>query len=130
MADAETLQKSAESGQASFGSAGDTVMSDLMQSAKVFAGDLQHSAEDANKVKEQLKVQLEEASGLDGADFTDPAEMKKAEDTMGKIEELLVEFEKAADDTKALHELARGTEYSKDGELKKVEGEPIKQYHP
>merc|ERR1719359_2621416 len=131
MADAETLQKSAESGQASFGSAGDTVMSDLMQSAKVFAGDLQHSAEDANKVKEKLKVQLDEASGpLEGADFTDPENMKKAEDTMKKIEEILVEFEKATEDAKALHELARGTEYSKEGELKKAEGEPLKQYHP
>jgi len=131
MADSETLQKSAEKGQASFGSAGDTVMSDLMQSAKVFAGDLQHSAEDANKVKEKLKVQLDEATGpLEGADFTDPENMKKAEDTMGKIEEILVEFEKATEDSKALHELARGTEYSTDEELKKVDGEPLKQYHP
>merc|ERR1719353_1484583 len=38
-------------------------------------------------------------------------------------------MEVAKDEAMKLHELARGTEY-KDGELKKVDGEPLKQYTP
>lgn len=129
-ADAASLQSAAEAGQAAFGSAGDTVMSDLMQSAKVFAGELQHTAEDAMKTGEELSAAVEKAEGMEGADFTNPEEMKKAEDLMKKIEETLTKLEEESEKSMDLHELARGTEYTKDGELKEVEGEPLKQYMP
>merc|ERR1719428_870165 len=130
LADSESLQSAAEAGQAAFGSAGDTVMSDLMQSAKVFAGELQHTAEDAMKTGEELSAAVEKAEGMKGADFTNPEEMKTAEDLMKKIEETLTKLEEESEKSMDLHELARGTEYTKDGELKEVEGEPLKQYMP
>merc|ERR1719375_126546 len=129
MEDAEKLQAAAETGQATFGNAGDTVMSDLMQSAKVFAGELTHNIEGAVKLGKELDAEVKDAEGMDGADFTDPEEMKKAEDLMKKMDEMLSEMEVAKEEAMKLHELARGTEY-KDGELKEVDGEPLKQYYP
>lgn len=128
-ADAADLQTAAESAQKTFGTAGDTVMSDLLQGAKVFAGEFQHAAEDALKTGEELSATAEEAKGMDGADFTNPDEIKKAEDLMKKIEETLTTLEEEKEKAMDLHELARGTEY-KDGDLKEVEGEPLKQYYP
>jgi len=136
-ADAEALQAEAEAAQGKFGTAGDTVMSDLLQGAKVFAGELQHATEDAMKTGEELSATAEEAKGMDGADFTDPDEMKKAEDLMKKIEETLTKLEEEKETAMDLHELAKGSEYKfeegskeKAGELKEVEGEPLKQYYP
>jgi len=129
MEDAEKLQAAAETGQATFGNAGDTVMSDLMQSAKVFAGELTHNIEGAVKLGKELEKEVEDAKGMDGADFTDPEKMKKAEDLMKTMDEMLSKMEVAKDEAMKLHELARGTEY-KDGELKKVDDEPLKQYTP
>jgi len=128
MGDAEALQSAAQAGQDAFGKAGDTVMSDLMQSAKVFAGEFQHKVEDATKIGSKLDEEVSEANGK--FDFTDPASMKKAEDTMKNMEETLAKLEAAKEEGMDLHELARGTEYSKDGELKEAEGEPLKQYKP
>jgi len=125
----EDLQSVADQGQASFGNAGDTVMSDLMQTAKVFAGDLEKAANEGNKIGEDLATLADEAAALDGADFTDPAKMKEAEVLMKKMEETLVEAEAGTDKALDLHELAVGLEFE-DGEPKKVEGEPLKQYHP
>jgi len=128
--DGESLQSAADQGQAAFGSAGDTVMSDLMQTAKVFAGDLEKASNAGIKVVEQLEALDGEAKALDGADFTDPAEMKKAEEVMKKMEATLAEAEATKTKAMDLHELVAGMEFEEDTEFKKVEGEPVKQYHP
>merc|ERR1719198_1478101 len=49
--------------------------------------------------------------------------MKSIEETLTKLEE---EKEAAMD----LHELLKGSKYTKAGELEEVEGEPLKQYYP
>jgi hypothetical protein len=128
-ADADALQSAAEAGQAKFGTAGDTVMSDLMQTAKVFAGEIDKAVAPAVKLGEELGAAVEEAKGMDGADFTDPAEMKKAEELLKKMEEGLTEMEGMSEKVMDLHELARGSEYTDEGKLKEVEGEPLKQFH-
>jgi len=129
--DAELLQSVAEAGQATFGTAGDTVMSDLMQSAKVFAGEFQHAAEGADKKAKDLKAVVEGAPGGD-ADFTDPATMKEAEVAMQTMEEQLGALEDDKAKVMDLHELARGIEFSKNEKgndhLPDVEGEPLNQY--
>merc|ERR1719160_2422485 len=89
----ESLQSAADQGQAAFGKAGDTVMSDLMQSAKVFAGELEKAGKAGTKAQDELGTLEQEAAGMDGADFTDPAEMKKAEGLMKSMEEKLAEAE-------------------------------------
>jgi hypothetical protein len=129
-ADSDALQAAADLGQATFGTAGDPVMSDLMQSAKVFAGEVQHTCERAQKDGEELDTVVQDAKALDGADFTDPSKMKEAEDSMKKMEEMLSGLEKQKEEAMNLHELMRGTEYTDQGELKEPEGEPLKQYHP
>jgi len=127
----EDLQSAADQGQAAFGNAGDPVMADLMQTAKVFAGDLEKVATAGNKVGDALATLSDEATAMDGADFTDPAEMKKAEELMKKMEATLVEAEASTTKAMDLHELAMGVELEEEtGEPKKVEGEPLKQYHP
>merc|ERR1719265_2770796 len=128
-ADADSLQSAAEAGQAKFGTAGDPVMSDLMQSAKVFAGEIQKAVGPGMKLAEDLTASVDEAKGMDGADFTDPENMKKAEDLLKKMEEDLTKLEGVKEEVMDLHELARGTEYTEDGMLKEVDGEPLKQYH-
>jgi len=129
--DAELLQSAADAGQAAFGKVGDTVMSDLMQSAKVFAGEFQHAAEGAEKKAKELQAVVEGSPGGD-ADFTDPATMKEAEDAMKKMEEQLGALEDDKAKVMDLHELARGIEFTKDEKgkehLPEVEGEPLKQY--
>jgi len=120
IADSDRLQAAAQAGQAAFGNAGDTVMSDLMQTAKVFAGDLLHSVEDAMSVGKELGSEVKAAHGLDGADFTKPENMKKAEDTMKNIEEKMPKVEEVVEKAKEVYELAV---------MKEVDGEPLKQYN-
>jgi len=128
-ADADSLQSAAEAGQAKFGTAGDPVMSDLMQSAKVFAGDIDKAVAPGMKLAEELTAAVDEARGMDGADFSDPENMKKAEELLKKMEEDLTKLEGMKEKIMDLHELARGSDYTKDDELKEVDGEPLKQYH-
>eukprot|EP00746_Dinoflagellata_sp_MGD_P150137 gnl/MRDRNA2_/MRDRNA2_82059_c0_seq1.p1 gnl/MRDRNA2_/MRDRNA2_82059_c0~~gnl/MRDRNA2_/MRDRNA2_82059_c0_seq1.p1 ORF type:complete len:519 (+),score=159.29 gnl/MRDRNA2_/MRDRNA2_82059_c0_seq1:84-1640(+) len=130
LSDVEALQTASADAQDAFGKAGDTVMSDLLQSGKVFAGECKHAIEDAMKTGEELSAIVDDANGMEGADFTDPEKMKKAEDLMKKIEETLTKLEEEKEKAMDLHELARGAEYTKAGELEEVEGEPLKQFYP
>merc|ERR1719446_178764 len=82
------------------------------------------------KTGDELKAIVEEANGMEGADFTDPEKMKKAEDLMKNIEETLTKLEEEKEKAMDLHELLRGAEYTKAGELEEVEGEPLKQFYP
>jgi len=77
---AEKMQKAGAENQKIFGKAGDPAASDLMQEAKVFAGELLDATSDANKVKGRLTDAVKEAKGL--KDFTDPETVTKAERLM------------------------------------------------
>jgi len=52
----KTMQKAAETLQKSFGKVGDTEASDLMQAAKVRAGELEKAAKEASKVSDEIKA--------------------------------------------------------------------------
>merc|ERR1719160_728896 len=131
--DAAALQSAAEAGQAAFGTAGDTVMSDLMQTAKVFSGDISKLITPAIKKAVALDDAAIEAGTLEGEDFTKPENMKKAEELLKTIEEGLTELEEVQEKAIDLHELLLGAEYANvsSGELKPYagEGEPLKQFH-
>lgn len=120
LGDADGLQSAAEAGQAAFGTAGDTVMSDLMQSAKVFSGEISKLVTPAIDKSAALADAATEAENMGEEDFTDPANMKKAEELVKTIEEGLAELEPIQEKAMDLHELLLGAE---------VEGEPLKQYH-
>jgi len=52
----KTMQKASAALQKSFGKVGDTEASDLMQAAKVRAGELQKAAKEASKVSDEIKA--------------------------------------------------------------------------
>merc|ERR1719160_833763 len=62
-----------------FGLAGDPTASNLMQTAKVFAGELQHAAEAVLGDAKKLTGLAESAAALEGADFSENAKVKEAE---------------------------------------------------
>jgi len=132
-ADADSMQDSADADQKAFGSAGDPVASDLMQTAKVLAGELEKDIKAGMPIVMQLDDAGKKAEGLKGP-FTSPAAMEEAEDTIKKVEGLLTDLEGRLEKVMNLHELARGAEYSEDEKggpmLKETEGEPLKQYSP
>jgi len=82
---AEKMQKAGAENQKVFGKAGDLATSDLMQEAKVFAGELLDAARDADKVKGRLTDAVKEAKGL--KDFADPETVTKAERLMEAMAE-------------------------------------------
>lgn len=77
-AEANTLQKS-------FGTVGDPVASDLMQSAKVWAGELLDEAKDGTKFANGLEDVIVKAEDLKGGDFEDYETIKKAERGVTKM---------------------------------------------
>merc|ERR1719265_581980 len=114
------LQDSSAEGQKTFGSAGDTVASDLMQQGKVLAGEAQHTAEDALKVSEQLGKLKEKAEGMKEGPFDTFDAIKEAEATVDGINALVPDGEAAYDKvTESLGKL-----------VSKADGEPLEQYHP
>jgi len=84
---AEELQTAAADLQGVFGSAGDPCASDNMQKAKVFAGELQHTAEDTVKLGEKLEELQKKAENMLEGDFTDFETIKEAEATMKDMKE-------------------------------------------
>jgi len=90
--------------QKTFGAVGDSGASGLMQDAKVFAGDLEHQAEDADEAAKKLGSLATDASGL--KDFTDPATVTKAERIMEDIDESVAAGEKVTDELDKLVSLA------------------------
>jgi hypothetical protein len=71
------MQTTADKLQVSFGAVGDGATTGLLQVAKVFAGDLLHKAEDADKIAVELGEL--ETKGKAIKTFTDPKEVTKAE---------------------------------------------------
>merc|ERR1719253_1782719 len=79
------MQKGAASLQKMFGAVGDSAATGLMQDAKVFAGDLEHKAEDAEAASGKLASLAKAGMALKG--FDDPATVTKAERNMEATEE-------------------------------------------
>jgi len=98
------MQSFAESLQTSFGAVGDSGASGLAQEAKVYAGTLVHTAEDAEAVATKLGSLSKDASGI--KDFTDPAEVTKAERVMEDIDATAAEGEAASDKLDKVTDLA------------------------
>jgi len=80
---AEKMEDAAVENQKIFGKAGDPDASDLMQEAKVFAGELHHAVGAADKVKDALTRLVEASRRLKG--FSDPDTVTKAERIMEAI---------------------------------------------
>jgi len=83
----EGMQAAAEDLQNVFGQAGDPTASDLMQSAKVSAGELQAAAKAATEAQKKLDTLAGEVSALEGGDFKDAKHVKKAEKLIDDLEE-------------------------------------------
>jgi len=77
---AESMQSAGTKNQAIFGKAGDLATSDLMQEAKVFAGELSKAAVAAGRTAEKLDGLVKGSSEL--KDFTEVATVTKAERLM------------------------------------------------
>merc|ERR1719291_1137448 len=59
-----------------------------MQSAKVFAGELEHASESATALDTEMSDLQTSAGGLKGADFTDFKKTKEADSLTDKLEEM------------------------------------------
>jgi len=83
------MNEAAEKNQKTFGKAGDPAAGDLMQAAKVYAGDMEKAVVASDKLKKALKGLADDAAKI--TDFTVPAEITKAERVMEDIEKTLAE---------------------------------------
>eukprot|EP00747_Dinoflagellata_sp_TGD_P159593 gnl/TRDRNA2_/TRDRNA2_177906_c2_seq1.p1 gnl/TRDRNA2_/TRDRNA2_177906_c2~~gnl/TRDRNA2_/TRDRNA2_177906_c2_seq1.p1 ORF type:complete len:283 (-),score=98.21 gnl/TRDRNA2_/TRDRNA2_177906_c2_seq1:73-867(-) len=85
----DAMQKSGDELQKVFGKAGDPAASDLMQEAKIFAGEVGTASRVAGKDKEKLDETKGKAGDIEN--FKKPAELEKAEDLIENIEELIAD---------------------------------------
>jgi len=115
---ADRLQGTAATLQGIFGAGGDPVASDLCQEAKVFAGDVQHAAEDTIKLGAKLEELKGKVKALDGAKMTDAKTVKEAEALVKEIEKTLSESETSLETTQELSTLAGLNEEEGKGEGK------------
>jgi len=130
---AEDMQTTAAAGQDTFGAAGDPTASDLMQQAKVFAGEVQHAAEDTLKIFGKLDELKGNAKKMKEGDFTSFEVIKEAEATIDEIEKTVAEGEASLETTLDLLGLAQGKEIDlkdegEEGEKGKGEAGNIKGY--
>jgi len=114
-AHSKVMQFTAVDLQKSFGAVGDSGATGLMQSAKVFAGELIHKAEEADDVSTKLAELYKSSSSL--TDFTDPATVTKAERTMEGIWETVAKSLDLADELQKLESQAAGESEVFDGLL-------------
>jgi len=98
------MQNRGASLQKVFGAVGDSGAAGLMQNAKVFAGTLEHKAEDADAAAKKLDGLVKDAAGL--SDFTKPATVTKAERIMEDIDESVAAGEAVTDELDKLTALA------------------------
>jgi hypothetical protein len=113
------MQGLAEDLQKIFGAVGDSGASGVAQDAKVFAGELEHKAEDAEAAADKLGALAKDASAL--KDFTDPATVTKAERIMEGIDESVAAGELVTDELDKLTDLASPPKTTKGA---------AKQYYP
>jgi hypothetical protein len=118
----ENMQNAAVELQKIFGAVGDTGATGLLQSAKVFAGELLHKAEDAEASAKELGGLTSSASSL--SDFTDPETVTKAERVMEGITATVIKAKHLADELTELETLAGGASQVSKAMLHEAEGEP------
>jgi len=114
--DAKKMQSVAEPMQKAFGSAGDPVASDLIQSAKVFAGEVQHAGEDTTKISDEMEELHGKLSELKDADFTKQDNIKEAESLLDELEKKMTEGEKSLETTLDVLSLVKGEEVTAEEE--------------
>lgn len=85
---ATDMQTAGAALQGSFGKVGDPAASNLMQSAKVFAGELTHVCESATALNTDMDALKASGSSMSGSDFSDFKNAKEAETLTDKIEEV------------------------------------------
>lgn len=91
--------------QADFGKNGDPAASDLMQSAKVWAGECIHDGEDGTKASAALQDAIDASPG-DDADFSKSDDIKAAEKAIKDMEAAIVKGEDLHEHLVAQAELA------------------------
>jgi hypothetical protein len=102
------MQATAEYLQKSLGAVGDSAASGLAQDAKVFAGTLEHAAEDTKEAAAKMGSLIKDvhATQVKG-DFTKPAVVTKAEKTMEDIDAAVATGEIVTDKLDELNILAK-----------------------
>jgi len=126
---ASDMQDIGAAGQDMFGKAGDPTASDLMQQAKVFAGEVQHASEDTLKIFGKLDELKKKADGMKEGDFTSFEVITEAEATIDEMEKTVAEGEASLEATLDLLGLAQGKKIDLEAlEEEGKGGEQIKQY--
>lgn len=100
------MQTSATAQQQSFGNVGDVAASDLMQTAKAFAGELEAAVTTAGKITTEMTALKGKESGLAGADFTDFAKAQEAEALVRQMEKATADGEAKTEAMQLLSEKA------------------------
>jgi len=92
--------------QESLGQAGDPAASDLMQSAKVWAGELLHAVEDGEDLSVKLTSAKEKGNAMKGKDFSNYDNSKDAEAAIKAMEKGTSKGEAALEELTEMSELA------------------------
>jgi len=103
---AEAGEAHADLFQKSLGAAGDPTASDLMQSAKVWAGELLHAAEAGVVLSDGLVATKDEGVALKGEDFTVYEKGKQAEDVIRALQRGTSKGEALSEELTDMFELA------------------------
>merc|ERR1719433_1069801 len=107
--------------QSTFGGVGDVKAADLMQAAKVFAGDLKDAAQAAAGTSGEVAPLLDKKAMLDGVDLQDVGKATQAEDAIAQMERLTATMETKTEELQAL--AVEALPPASNGEL-------MKQYYP
>eukprot|EP00747_Dinoflagellata_sp_TGD_P162140 gnl/TRDRNA2_/TRDRNA2_179404_c0_seq1.p1 gnl/TRDRNA2_/TRDRNA2_179404_c0~~gnl/TRDRNA2_/TRDRNA2_179404_c0_seq1.p1 ORF type:complete len:478 (-),score=77.32 gnl/TRDRNA2_/TRDRNA2_179404_c0_seq1:258-1691(-) len=87
---AKKMQDAGESGQANFGKMGDVAASNLFKTAKTFAGEMAHFADDSLVIRDKLRDFKRDADKSKGdMDFSKPGHVTKAEQFIENMKELV-----------------------------------------
>lgn len=105
----EEMQAGADKLQAIYGQAGDPAASDLMQTAKVFAGDLEKGATEVGSMVEVMTETKDGLAAIEGGDPADFAWANEAEGFKSKMEHFTVIGEEKVEEMDALKEKANTT---------------------
>jgi len=82
------MQSAAAEYQTLFSSAGDPVAADLMQTAKVRAGELEALAAESKRLTDKMTTAHGDATGMSGNDFTAADKLTAAEEVLNRMEGL------------------------------------------
>merc|ERR1719221_2208529 len=85
---ATDMQAAAAALQSKFGKTGDPAASDLLQAAKVYAGELKQAADSAATLNGDVGTLKGTATSMSGEDFTNFAKAKEAETLIDKMDEV------------------------------------------